>query len=143
VEIILETPADLKAAMPKLQDALGIRRKVALYGDMGAGKTTLVNAFCTFLGVQEHTSSPTFSLINEYRYVDADGMPSFVHHLDLYRLNRIEELLDIGVEDLLDDPWYCFIEWPQLAEPLLPKDTVKIQLEILSETARRVLILDA
>ena len=143
MEIILETPADLKAAMPKLQDALGIRRKVALYGDMGAGKTTLVNAFCTFLGVQEHTSSPTFSLINEYRYVDADGMPSFVHHLDLYRLNRIEELLDIGVEDLLDDPWYCFIEWPQLAEPLLPKDTVKIQLEILSETARRVLILDA
>lgn len=129
--------------MPKLQDALGIRRKVALYGDMGAGKTTLVNAFCTFLGVQEHTSSPTFSLINEYRYVDGDGMPSFVHHLDLYRLNRIEELLDIGMEDLLDDPWYCFIEWPQLAEPLLPPDTVKIQLEILSETARRILILNA
>jgi tRNA threonylcarbamoyladenosine biosynthesis protein TsaE len=143
VEIMLETPADLEAAMPKLQDALGIRRKVALYGDMGAGKTTLVNAFCTFLGVQDHTSSPTFSLINEYRYTDADGIPSFVHHLDLYRLNRIEELLDIGIEDLLDDPWYCFIEWPQLAEPLLPKDAVKIQLEILSETARRVLILEA
>ncbi|MEI6409770.1 MAG: tRNA (adenosine(37)-N6)-threonylcarbamoyltransferase complex ATPase subunit type 1 TsaE [Bacteroidota bacterium] len=140
---MLETPADLEAAMPKLKDAIGIRRKVALYGDMGAGKTTLVNAFCIFLGVKDHTSSPTFSLINEYRYVDADGMPSFVHHLDLYRLNRIEELLDIGVEELLDDPWYCFIEWPQLAEPLLPPDTVKIQLEILSETARRVLILDA
>lgn len=142
MEILIETPAGLDEAMPRLQEALGARRKVALYGEMGAGKTTIVNAFCAFLGVEGHTSSPTFSIVNEYRYTDDAGMPALVHHLDLYRLQRLEEVLDIGMEDLLDDPWYCFIEWPQIAEPLFAEDVVKIQIEVLSESARRLLILN-
>ena len=108
---------------------------------MGAGKTTLVKAFCQWLGVPHTTSSPTFALVNEYRYRDGSGQPALLHHLDLYRLNTLQEALDIGIEELLDDPWFCFIEWPQIIEPLLPSDTAKIQLEILSETARRLLIL--
>ncbi|MBL7776165.1 MAG: tRNA (adenosine(37)-N6)-threonylcarbamoyltransferase complex ATPase subunit type 1 TsaE, partial [Saprospiraceae bacterium] len=79
--------------------------------------------------------------INEYGYRDAEGQPALVHHLDLYRLNRLEEALDIGIEEILYDPWYCFIEWPQLIEPILPDDCAKIQLDFLSETARRLLIL--
>ncbi len=127
--------------MPELAGLLDRRRKVALYGDLGAGKTTLVQAFCRYLGVEDSPVSPTFSLINEYGYRDAEGRLALVHHLDLYRLNTLQEAFDIGIEDILYDPWYCFIEWPQLVEPILPEDTVKIQLDILSETARRLLIL--
>ncbi len=141
MELLIQHLAELEAAIPAIADALGARRKVALYGSLGAGKTTLVQAFCRWLGVEEPTTSPTFSLINEYGFHDRQGYPALVHHLDLYRLNTVQEALDIGVEDLLYDPWYCFIEWPQLIEPLLPEDAAKIQLDILSETARRLLIL--
>ena len=126
--------------MPDLAQALGKRRKVALYGELGAGKTTFVQAFCRRLGVEDTPASPTFSLINEYGYRDAEGRQMLVHHLDLYRLNSIQEAFDIGIEEILYDPWYCFIEWPQLIEPMLPEETVKIQLEILSKTARRITI---
>jgi tRNA threonylcarbamoyladenosine biosynthesis protein TsaE len=127
--------------MPELAAMLGEQRKVALYGTLGAGKTSLVQAFCRWLGVEDSPTSPTFSLINEYGYRDVANQPALVHHLDLYRLNTLEEAFDIGIEEILYDPWYCFIEWPQLIEAILPEDTVKIQLEIMSETARRLLIL--
>jgi tRNA threonylcarbamoyladenosine biosynthesis protein TsaE len=141
VEIIVHTLAELYEAMPQLAETIGARRKVALYGPMGAGKTTLVQAFCRYLGVEDRPVSPTFSLVNAYSYRDADGRPALVHHLDLYRLATLEEALEIGLGELLDDPWYCFIEWPQLIEAILPGGTAKIQLHILSETARRLLIL--
>ena len=141
MEILINSLAELDDAIPQLADILGPRRKVALYGDLGAGKTTLVQAFCRWLGVEELATSPTFSLINEYGYSDAEGIPALVHHLDLYRLKSTREALDIGIEELLYDPWYCFIEWPQIIESLLPEDTAKIQLDILSASARRMLIL--
>lgn len=141
MEILVHSLAELDDAMPRLTEILGARRKVALYGNLGAGKTTLVQAFCRWLGVEDNATSPTFSLVNEYRYLDDAGEPALVHHLDLYRLNSPQEALDAGIGELLYDPWYCFIEWPQLIEPFLPEDAVKIQLDILSETARRLLIL--
>ena len=141
MEIFVSQRTDLDSAIPALVEMLGSRRKIALYGELGAGKTSLVQAFCHWLGVPDAPTSPSFSLINEYEYLDAEGMPAFVHHLDLYRLNSVPEALDIGIEDLLYDPWYCFIEWPQLIDALLPEDTAKIQIDILSETARRLLIL--
>ena len=141
MEILVHSLAELDDAMPRLAGILDARRKIALYGDLGAGKTTLVQAFCRWLGVEDNATSPTFSLVNEYRYLDTDGNPALVHHLDLYRLNSAQEALDIGIDELLYDPWHCFIEWPQLIEALLPEDAVKIQLDILSETARRLLIL--
>ena len=127
--------------MPDIVKALRDRRKIALYGEMGAGKTTFVTAFCSYLGVQDTTGSPTFSLVNTYAYRAADGSEAWIHHLDLYRLETTEEALDIGIEDVLYDPWYCFIEWPQLAEELLPPDSASIKLEILSETKRSIVIL--
>lgn len=134
----LTSPNDLPAAMPRLLEALGTRRKIALYGEMGAGKTTLVKALCAHLGVEGHTASPTFSLINVYRYRTADGTEALFHHLDLYRLNTTEEVFDIGLDDLLDDPWYCVIEWPQLAEPMLPPEAVRIEIRITGEQRREV-----
>lgn len=98
--------------------------------------------FCRFLGVDEGVNSPTFSLVNEYQYREADGTMGLIHHLDLYRLETAEEVFDIGLDDLLEDSWYCLIEWPQLAEPFFSDDLVKIQIEILNETERRILILN-
>ncbi len=138
MEWILKSPDDLPALAPQLIDALAGRRKIALYGDMGAGKTTLVKAICQHLGVRENTASPTFSLVNQYSYVEADGSISLFHHLDLYRLRSAQEAFDIGLEDLLYDPWYCVIEWPQLAEQLLPDDAVRLEIEVLGETERRI-----
>ena len=141
MELLIPSLTALNEAMPALTEALGGRRKIALYGDLGAGKTTLVQAFCRWLGVEDTPTSPTFSLVNEYAYCDAAGNTALVHHLDLYRLKNTEEALDIGIEEILYDPWYCFIEWPQVIEPLLPEDTAKIHLDILSETDRRLLLL--
>lgn len=141
MELLISSLPTLEAAIPALADALGPRRKIALYGDLGAGKTTLVQAFCRWLGAEDTASSPTFSLVNEYSYRDAEGNPALVHHLDLYRLKNLEEALDIGIEEILYDPWYCFIEWPQVIEPILPDDTAKIQLDLLSGTDRRLLLL--
>jgi tRNA threonylcarbamoyladenosine biosynthesis protein TsaE len=140
LEILLSSPDDLPAAIPSLLEGLRGRRKIALYGEMGAGKTTLVKAFCQHLGVRQNTASPTFSLVNQYSYAATDGSEALLHHLDLYRLRSLAEALDIGLEDLLYDPWYCVVEWPQIAEPLFPPDAAKISIEITGETTRRILI---
>lgn len=138
MELIAFAPDALPSLMPHLLDALEGRRKVILYGDMGAGKTTLIKAFCEHLGVEDNTSSPTYSLVNEYAFRDTDGQPALFHHLDLYRLRSTQEALDIGIEELLHDPWYCFIEWPQLIEPMLPAHTATIFIEVTGETSRRI-----
>jgi tRNA threonylcarbamoyladenosine biosynthesis protein TsaE len=88
--------------------------------------------------VKGNTSSPTFSLVNQYSYTEKDGSVSLFHHLDLYRLRSAQEAFDIGLEDLLYDPWYCVIEWPQLAEHLFPGEIARVEIDILGETTRRI-----
>ena len=130
------TVQDLPAVARAVMEALGNRRKIAVLGDMGAGKTTFTKAFCAELGIADATSSPTFSIINEYTYTDANGSEALLHHLDLYRLKSLEEALDIGVEDVLYDPWYCMIEWPQIIEPILPEDTAVLRIELMGDGSR-------
>jgi tRNA threonylcarbamoyladenosine biosynthesis protein TsaE len=138
MEWLVHSLAELDSVAAELLTALGPARKIALYGEMGAGKTTFTAAFCRALGVTDATSSPTFSLINEYRYPLPDGSTGLLHHLDLYRLRSAQEAFDIGIEDVLYDPWYCLIEWPQVVESLLPPGTVRVELEWVSETERWV-----
>lgn len=108
-------------------------RKFALYGELGAGKTTLVRAFCRELGVSgDQISSPTFTLVNEY------GPMPIVFHLDLYRIESEEELAEIGLEQYLDGPEYCFVEWPEVAEGWLDESFCRIDLEILLNGHRRL-----
>ena len=100
-------------------------RLLAFHGDLGAGKTTLIKAMGQVLGVADAMSSPTFALVNEYR----SGAGDPVYHFDLYRLKDAAELDAIGFSEYVDSGNYCFIEWPQLAEELLPPGTLHVTLE--------------
>lgn len=119
----------------------GQRRKFVLLGDVGAGKTTLVQFFCQLLGVEGAVTSPTFALVNEYPRNSNDGKQGVVNHLDLYRLQSLEEALEIGIEDYLYNDDFCFIEWPELIESLLPEDIIRIEIEIMEDSGRKVLFL--
>lgn len=101
---------------------------LAFYGAMGAGKTTFIKAICREKGVREVTSSPTFSLINEYRYPGPEGRPAHIFHLDLYRIRDEEEAVQAGIEDCLYSRSLCLVEWPERIPGLLPADTVHLEL---------------
>lgn len=110
----------------------------AFYAEMGSGKTTLVNALCRQLGVEDNISSPTFSIINEYKIPNSS---SRIFHMDWYRLKNEEDAFEAGVQDILqnsDD--YIFIEWPEIAENLLPKNVVKVSINFLSQNEREIII---
>ena len=105
----------------------------AFYGQMGAGKTTLIKAICRQLGVQEEVNSPTFAIVNEYK-----GTHQTIYHFDFYRINRPEEALDFGLYDYFDSGNICLMEWPECIEPLLPDDTVKIEISVIDENTRKL-----
>lgn len=137
---IVPTPEDLPDIVQQILTVAAGRRKWMLYGDLGAGKTAFVKAFCRHFSTSETASSPTFSLVNEYFYTE-NGIKSVIRHLDLYRLKNLDEALDIGIEDYLDDPDYTLIEWPEVIEALLPPDILKIHIEITTDSARKFVIL--
>jgi len=93
------------------------KRVFLLKGNLGAGKTTFVQAFGKLLGVLEHITSPTFSIVNIYHYAN-----NLMYHLDLYRVNNLRELKDIGIEDILYSKNYCFIEWPEIIVEIIKQD---------------------
>lgn len=110
----------------------------AFNGEMGAGKTTFINALSRVLGVDEDpTSSPSFAIINEYR---SSTTAELIYHFDLYRLESVEEALEIGVEDYFDSGALCLLEWPERIEPLLPDDTVKVTIRVNPDESRTLLI---
>ncbi|MDZ7741366.1 MAG: tRNA (adenosine(37)-N6)-threonylcarbamoyltransferase complex ATPase subunit type 1 TsaE [Bacteroidota bacterium] len=110
----------------------------ALYGAMGAGKTTFVKALCQELGVIENVSSPTFSIINEYK----TDTGSRVFHFDFYRIKKIEEAYDIGYEDYFYSGEYCFIEWPEMIEELLPENCVYLKIEEMGNQGERQFLIE-
>ncbi len=115
---------------------MGHHRIFAFYGDMGAGKTTFIKALCEVLGVSDVITSPTFAIVNEYT-VDSDPQPhesvssedyDRIYHFDFYRIKRLEEVYDMGYEDYFYSGGLCLIEWPELIEPLLPDDAVRVSI---------------
>ncbi|MEL7021507.1 MAG: tRNA (adenosine(37)-N6)-threonylcarbamoyltransferase complex ATPase subunit type 1 TsaE, partial [Bacteroidota bacterium] len=122
------------AALPQVADNLlayaGKQRIILLEGEIGAGKTTLVKAIGQQLGILQAVTSPTFSIINEYTYLDANGREHPFYHMDLYRLKQESEAVDIGIEDYLYSGHYCLIEWPRVIASLLPLDVVQVQITI-------------
>ena len=120
--------------------AEGKHRKVwAFNGQMGAGKTTFIHVLCSYIGVTDAVSSPTFALINEYRFADKTSKEQIIYHMDWYRLKGIEEAINAGMEDCLQQPnVYCFVEWPSIAAVLLPMPYVYVDINIASPTERIV-----
>ena len=115
--------------------AIGDNTVFALYGKMGAGKTTFVKALCQELGVEDVVTSPTFAVINEYR---SDIAGELIYHFDFYRIKKLEEVYDMGYEDYFYSGALCFIEWPELVEELLPGNTVKVTIEELEDGSRKL-----
>lgn len=133
MEYSAESTADLPKIARDILSKAGDFRLFAFYGNMGVGKTTLILQIIDILGVKEPGSSPTFSIVNEYR--DAGNKP--VYHFDFYRIESIDEVYDIGYEEYFFSDALCFMEWPEKIEELLPDDTVKIFI-IEEENVRKI-----
>jgi len=119
------TLPDLPEIARKIIEAFPDERVFAFSGDLGAGKTTLIKELCKAAGVREEVTSPSFAIINEY---DAGGI-DLIYHFDFYRIKKIEEVLDIGYEEYLYSGYYCFLEWADKIEELLPDRYVYIFIE--------------
>jgi len=118
-------------------------RVLAFNGEMGAGKTTFISALCHYLGVQESVSSPTYALINEYHFTQ-HGSDRTIYHMDWYRLRDVVEAINAGVEDALNQAdAYCFVEWPEKANELLPADTLWVEIQHGEQDDERVIHLSA
>ncbi len=109
-------------------------RTFAMEGEMGSGKTTLIKYFCKKLNVEDLVASPTFAIV--YEYLSGSGP---VYHFDFYRINKLEEVIDLGYEDYVYSGSYCFMEWPEKIEQLLPDDFVYIRINYGPEEGQRII----
>ena len=122
---------ELEAAVNQILELAGQEKVFLFYGEMGAGKTTLINKICKHLGTSDHTSSPTFSIVNEYLIPNGS-----IYHFDFYRLKNQSEAFDLGYEDYFYSGNYCMVEWPQKIADLLPEKYIKIKIEVIDENKR-------
>jgi len=142
--VSLKNLSELPFAAKAVLEFAGGKKIFCFYGELGAGKTTLIKEICRQLGVTDKGSSPTFSLVNEYKAQPPEGgktnagsefplrgiKGASIFHFDLYRLKNETEIYDIGYEDYLFSANYCFIEWPEKIERLLPSDIVKVKIDV-------------
>ena len=141
---------------------IGNNRIFAFYGGMGAGKTTFIKTICEELGVEDVITSPTFSIVNEYTInqpssiIDCEDKettfagrrekqleidtPTTIYHFDFYRIHKLEEVYDMGVEDYFYSGALCFIEWPELIAEILPANTVNVHIYENADGSRRFII---
>jgi tRNA threonylcarbamoyladenosine biosynthesis protein TsaE len=134
VIIKIKKPEELKEAAERLLKETEGRRIYALFGAMGAGKTTFVKAICEVLGSTDRVVSPTFTIVNEYTTKKNDSL----YHFDFYRINKITEVYDIGIDEYFDSGNFCFMEWPELVEEILPPETVRVSINIMPDDSREI-----
>lgn len=128
---------DVSCLRQAASDFLGQTKGVhifALYGSMGAGKTTFVSAICDVLGVKDEVASPTFTIVNEY--MAADGTP--IYHFDFYRTDKIEEVMDIGYDEYISGDGLLFMEWPEKIEDILPEEALKVTIKEEPDGSRSI-----
>ena len=123
-----------EVAATDILEKCGDRRVFAFDGKMGAGKTTFIKCLCEAMGTEDVVNSPTFAIVNVYEIASSEE----VYHFDCYRIKDIREALDMGTEEYLYSGNYCFIEWAEMIEPLLPEDTVWVKIEV-EENGERTL----
>lgn len=131
-EVIIKDLADIDRAAEEFLEKIGDNRLVAFFAPMGAGKTTFTTALCRRLGVEDAVCSPTFTIINEYR--GRDGEPIF--HFDFYRINKLSEAVEIGLDDYLYSGCLCLMEWPENVEELLPDETLRVTISVRDDLSR-------
>ena len=129
-----QTPDDLPVVAEAILKDMSSERIFAFYGEMGAGKTTLIKAFCNALGSSDVVRSPTFSLVNEYE----DEKGESIYHFDFYRIKHIEEVYDIGFEEYIYSGNYCFMEWPERISELLPETFVYVSIKVEKDEVRKI-----
>lgn len=134
MEIVIKDKKHLHSAARELLKLYGKNRIFAFYGGMGAGKTTIIKAICEELGAIDIISSPTFTLVNEYKTEEGES----IYHIDFYRIKKQEEVFDFGVEEYLTGDSWCFMEWPGLVEEILPPETVKVSITV-DDNEQRIL----
>ena len=132
--ITIESLQGYVAAARDFIKQMGDNRIFAFYGSMGSGKTTFIKSVCEEMGVEEAINSPTFAIVNEYESRDGD----IIYHFDFYRIKSIAEVYNMGYEEYLYSNAYCFIEWPELIEELLPEEAVKVEITEMADGSRQI-----
>lgn len=135
MQIRVQDSGELFKTAQQILDFAGEEKIFLFYGEMGAGKTTLIHHICMILGTEDHTSSPTFSIVNEYKRANGS-----IFHFDFYRLKNQNEALDLGYEDYFYSGNYCMVEWPTKIPDLLPESAIKVKIEIVSENERLIFL---
>lgn len=131
-EVIIRGTDDLDRAAAEFLEKIGDNTLVAFFAPMGAGKTTFTTAVCRVLGVTDPVGSPTFAIVNEYMREDGEPM----YHFDFYRINKLSEAIDIGLDDYLYSGYLCMMEWPENIEELLPEDTLRVSITVNPDQSR-------
>ncbi|MDC1221551.1 tRNA (adenosine(37)-N6)-threonylcarbamoyltransferase complex ATPase subunit type 1 TsaE [Salibacteraceae bacterium] len=132
--LTVSNPEDPRVLVEAIIPLIGKYQVFCFKGELGAGKTTYIKALCQALGVKSATSSPSFSIVNEYER-DNNGT---IFHFDLYRLSKPDELLEIGWFDYLNSEHPLFIEWPEMAQNLIPSDAVTVEISQNSDDSRSI-----
>jgi len=135
IELRAETPEDTRAVGDAVASLLRPGDAVALTGELGAGKTTFVRGAARGLGFEGNVASPTFTLVREYR----GRLP--IYHVDVYRLERVQDVLDLGLDEMIADGGVLFVEWGDAVEGLLPDDHLLVELTVPGEAEERSLVL--
>jgi len=134
MRILIKDKKHLPAAAKKILDHTSGNKLIAFYGSMGAGKTTIIRAICSILGAGDIVTSPTFTLVNEYK----TNRNEIIYHIDFYRIKKPEEVFDFGIEEYFSSGSYCFIEWPELIGTILPPGTARIKITV-GDNEQRIL----
>lgn len=127
---------DLTGIAESLLRSFPGERIFVIKGEMGAGKTTFIKELCNCLEVSQKVTSPTFAIVNEY----TSGSDEPVYHFDFYRVKRLSEIFDLGYEEYFFSGYYCFIEWPEIAEELLPENSVYVTIDWEKESGSRTFV---
>ena len=131
-----------EVAATDILEKCGDRRVFAFNGNMGAGKTTFIKCLCEAMGTEDVVNSPTFAIVNVYEVEERKGengkVKTEVYHFDCYRIKDLREAMDMGTEEYLYSGNYCFIEWAEMIEPLLPDDLVTVEIEVLENGDREL-----
>lgn len=133
----IESLEKIDEAAKSFVEKMGDQKIYAFNGNMGVGKTTYINAVCKMMGVTQIVNSPTFSIVNEYE--TATG--NIIYHFDCYRIQKIQEALDLGAEEYLYSGNYCFIEWSENIAPILPDYLVNVNITELEDGSRLIEII--